>query len=395
MKNINTSVNSTSAKAITSFRGKYAFLSNMFDCPVTIGGLTFGSAEAAFQAQKTLSLAERQSFCALNGQGAKKLGRKVALRPDWEQNKLSIMHDVVLAKFVQNPELGKALRDTGDVELVEGNTWNDTFWGVDSRAGGENHLGKILMAVRSQLVGELASDYVRDAESLQLAAEGSRLERERIAKWKAEHGEAVNGTAQAVVDNTVVNAPATTNAVRLDAEREDSKFDGRRQDEVFGSMTEAEAYEVTDSLLDEDKIDLSGYHKAKLIGWESIRGCKKTVKDGSIREYKPYVALTFVTESGEELTSRAYVKQYGSFKIQANYRYKKLFTYTKDSVALNSLVGKTFDIWVHFNDLLGKNGEWQADFYDKAAYAARKSEEAAVGRVGSGNHRPTEDKACK
>ena len=36
-----------------------------------------------------------------------------------------------------------------DAELIEGNTWHDTFWGVDLKTGeGENHLGKILMALR-------------------------------------------------------------------------------------------------------------------------------------------------------------------------------------------------------------------------------------------------------
>lgn len=35
--------------------------------------------------------------------------------------------------------------------LVEGNSFGDTFWGVDARTGkGENHLGKILMKVREE-----------------------------------------------------------------------------------------------------------------------------------------------------------------------------------------------------------------------------------------------------
>ena len=39
---------------------------------------------------------------------------------------------------------------TGDAELVEGNTWNDTYWGVCNGVG-HNHLGKILMQVRQEL----------------------------------------------------------------------------------------------------------------------------------------------------------------------------------------------------------------------------------------------------
>jgi predicted NAD-dependent protein-ADP-ribosyltransferase YbiA (DUF1768 family) len=39
---------------------------------------------------------------------------------------------------------------TDDEELVEGNWWNDTFWGV-CRGDGENNLGKIIMKVRDEL----------------------------------------------------------------------------------------------------------------------------------------------------------------------------------------------------------------------------------------------------
>ncbi|MGM9605038.1 MAG: hypothetical protein ACI3XG_08225 [Faecousia sp.] len=36
--------------------------------------------------------------------------------------------------------------------LEEGNTWHDTFWGVDAKTrDGENHLGRILMRVRQDL----------------------------------------------------------------------------------------------------------------------------------------------------------------------------------------------------------------------------------------------------
>ena len=41
---------------------------------------------------------------------------------------------------------------TGELVLEEGNTWHDTFWGVDAKTGeGLNHLGRILMKVRDEL----------------------------------------------------------------------------------------------------------------------------------------------------------------------------------------------------------------------------------------------------
>jgi ribA/ribD-fused uncharacterized protein len=77
----------------------------------------------------------------------------VKLRSDWTEIRLEIMEKIVRAKFWQNPHLARKLVATGDQKLVEGNRWNDTFWGV-CRGVGENHLGKILMRVREELRGE-------------------------------------------------------------------------------------------------------------------------------------------------------------------------------------------------------------------------------------------------
>ena len=137
---------------IQEFRGEYFFLSNFYEAPVTYQGLTYGSNEAAFQAQKCLSEAERLEFTALRPSDSKRRGRKVQLRPDWEQVKLGIMEDIVRAKFTQNEDLRAMLLATGDAVLEEGNSWNDTFWGIIRKTGrGQNHLGRILMRVREEL----------------------------------------------------------------------------------------------------------------------------------------------------------------------------------------------------------------------------------------------------
>lgn len=139
---------------IKEFRDQYFFLSNFYEAPVEYGGLIYQSNEAAFQAQKCLTQEERARFVALSPSKAKSLGRRVQLRPDWEQVKLGIMEDIVRAKFTQNEDLRRLLLDTGSAELEEGNTWNDSFWGVSLRNGqGRNHLGKILMQVRKELQG--------------------------------------------------------------------------------------------------------------------------------------------------------------------------------------------------------------------------------------------------
>ena len=76
-------------------------------------------------------------------------GRKVTLRPDWEEIKLEAMREVVHVKFLA-PDLRRYLLNTGDATLIEGNYWNDTFWGM-CRGIGENHLGRILMAEREAI----------------------------------------------------------------------------------------------------------------------------------------------------------------------------------------------------------------------------------------------------
>ena len=80
---------------------------------------------------------------------AKRLGRKCLLRKDWEEAKDHAMLSVLRAKFA-NPELKEKLIATGDVELVEGNHWNDTYWGVCNGIG-KNMLGKLLMQVREEI----------------------------------------------------------------------------------------------------------------------------------------------------------------------------------------------------------------------------------------------------
>jgi ribA/ribD-fused uncharacterized protein len=82
---------------------------------------------------------------------AKGLGRQGSLRADWEQVKFDLMHTLLQQKFAQ-PELRQALLDTGDAELIEGNTWGDRVWGcvlVKGQWVGKNQLGILLMRVRA------------------------------------------------------------------------------------------------------------------------------------------------------------------------------------------------------------------------------------------------------
>lgn len=138
---------------IDEFKGRYFFLSNFSESNIVYNGHRFLNAEAAFQAAKCPN--RMADFCNLNPSEAKRLGRRVHLRSDWESVKDQVMYDVCLCKFTQNPELLHKLIQTGSAELVEGNTWGDKVWGVCDGIG-ENRLGKILMKIRDELTGKVS-----------------------------------------------------------------------------------------------------------------------------------------------------------------------------------------------------------------------------------------------
>lgn len=113
---------------IQSFCGEYEFLSNFYNAIVTYKGLTYQNSEAAYQAQKCISEEDRKQFTSMNPSKAKRTGRRVSLRHDWEDVKVNEMRSIVFAKFSQNHELAKKLIQTGDAYLEEGNTWGDRTW---------------------------------------------------------------------------------------------------------------------------------------------------------------------------------------------------------------------------------------------------------------------------
>ena len=132
------------------FRGELAFLSNLFETEIAVAGMKFRNVEAAFQSFKDEK--RQQEFEKLDGVAAKKLGRKVNLKKDWEQKKDSLMYELLKIKFT-NAELKQKLIETGDVVLVEINHWGDKYWGV-FKGQGKNQLGNLLMKIREELKNE-------------------------------------------------------------------------------------------------------------------------------------------------------------------------------------------------------------------------------------------------
>lgn len=136
---------------IEEFDGVFRFLSNFYPAPMLFGGILYRTSEHAYQAAKTHNDNSKINISMLETPGqAKRYGKTVKLRSDWDEAKLEIMEAVVCEKFTQNPHLIEMLLATDALELVEGNTWGDTYWGVCNGVG-ENHLGKVLMNLRESL----------------------------------------------------------------------------------------------------------------------------------------------------------------------------------------------------------------------------------------------------
>lgn len=141
---------------ITRFAGPYRFLSNFYPSPFNVEGIDYDTNEHFFNAHKTLDMAEhRYVASAPTAAEAKRRGRRVQLRPDWDvAARYAVMWRALELKF-STPPLRQQLVDTAPAELVEGTDWHDTHWGIclcdRHRGAGENHLGRMLMELRGKI----------------------------------------------------------------------------------------------------------------------------------------------------------------------------------------------------------------------------------------------------
>lgn len=153
---------------IDRFDGEHAFLSNFWPwdsklkryiaetLSIPMYGELYPTLEHAFQAAKTLpgEHATRKLIRSAASPGwAKRLGQRVRLRPDWDTFRLVAMEELLRRKFA-DPALRALLEMTKPHKLVEGNNWDDAFWGMvhdgDNHWHGENHLGRLLMKIRDE-----------------------------------------------------------------------------------------------------------------------------------------------------------------------------------------------------------------------------------------------------
>lgn len=134
----------------------YGCFSNFSPHAIEIEGTVWATVEHYYQAQKFVGSPDAavipEIYIAQTPEKAAALGRcnTRCVRPDWDIVKTQVMHKAVHKKFLTHIDIREVLFSTGTQLLVEDSPC-DYFWGCGADKSGENHLGKILMRVRSEL----------------------------------------------------------------------------------------------------------------------------------------------------------------------------------------------------------------------------------------------------
>lgn len=173
---------------ISSFTGKYRWLSNFWPVKIEWMGITWPSLEHSYVATKCESFEDVHAIHEKTAGQVKRFGKKIKIRGDWEGMRVDTMRQLLQLKF-QDPVLREKLLATDDEEIIEGNRWHDTHWG---RCGcgkcpeGKNILGKLLMKLREQLMKS-------EIENAILNAKWEPVAKEKIEAWNtASRGWTIN-----------------------------------------------------------------------------------------------------------------------------------------------------------------------------------------------------------
>lgn len=135
--------------------GPHKSFSNWYSCPFKWNRITWANSEQALMSMKSFDKDYQKKIRkATNPADAKRLGRAVKLRQDWDQVKFNLMVEILFAKFSQHPDLAEILLETGTQSIHE--DCNDPWWaGGPNYPGGKDMLGRALMLVRKRLGKDL------------------------------------------------------------------------------------------------------------------------------------------------------------------------------------------------------------------------------------------------
>ena len=147
---------------INFFKDEYEGFSNFDPVVIYYMHYNYPTLEHAYVASKSFDglFHHRISKVPADKAGlAKRMGREVKLRGDWEKVKVRLMERFLRQKFSYE-KFRNLLLSTGDEILVEGNWWHDNYWGnchcnKCKDIEGQNMLGRLLMKIREDLKKEL------------------------------------------------------------------------------------------------------------------------------------------------------------------------------------------------------------------------------------------------
>ena len=131
-------------------------LDNFSSFKVEWDGYLYASLEEAYQTAKFLKSAPeiaeeiKKSHSAHEAQKIA-FANKDKVRSDWQEVNLTIMEEPLRKKLQQNPYAQQNLLQTKDYIIVEDSP-KDNFWGWGKDRTGENHLGKLWMKLRDELL---------------------------------------------------------------------------------------------------------------------------------------------------------------------------------------------------------------------------------------------------
>ena len=120
-------------------------------------GFYFASVEHYYQSEKFEDTAYKQRIIrSVTPKDAADLGKSksVPVRRDWELVKIEVMRKALIRKFNTHADIRDLLLSTGDLLLIENSPY-DNYWGIGRTGTGQNHLGTLLMQVRSILASQL------------------------------------------------------------------------------------------------------------------------------------------------------------------------------------------------------------------------------------------------
>jgi ribA/ribD-fused uncharacterized protein len=140
-------------------KGTWGFMSNFAPYSVEIDGTPYATTEHYYQSQKSTSSAYSEMVrLAATPSAAARMGRAkdCPLAEDWDAKKLEVMERALRAKLRCHPVLVEALLSSGDRQLIEASP-KDPFWGWGREKNGSNHLGKLWMKLREEIVAERAA----------------------------------------------------------------------------------------------------------------------------------------------------------------------------------------------------------------------------------------------